>query len=211
MSKISCVFSSLGTLPGDVQKSVIAACFPKFCDVRLSPFLRTFVCLTPSQRLATEPITIPDPSIIEVLLLIAKKYPQVFFKPLFLCAASNKELIIANHLRTLITLSAYLPNILTSNAEMISVVLLGNLSNTGSTDEKNKPTWEQTRIGHCVVVVELISRLRTLRKSGVSLLGILIKRSSSRHVAEYHVRRSCCIHCFTRISISYPFGSEGRL
>lgn len=124
-----------------------------------------------SQRLAAESITTPDPFITELLLLVAKRYPQIFFKPLFLCAASNKELIIANYLRILVTLSTYMPNILTSNAEMISVALMGNLSNTGNGNETSNPTWGQARLGHCVIVVELISRLRTLRKSVVSLLG----------------------------------------
>jgi len=126
-----------------------------------------------SQRLAAEPTTTPDPSITELLLSIAKRYPQVFFKPLFLCAASNKELTITNYLRILITLSAYLPNILTSNAEMMSVALMGNLSNTGNVDETVDPTWEQARLGHCVILVELISRMRTLRKSAVCPLVLL--------------------------------------
>ena len=132
---------------------------------------------TLSQRLAAEPITTLDPSITELLLSIAKRYPQVFFKPLFLCAASNKELTITNYLRVLINLSAYLPNILTSNAEMMSVALMGNLSNTGSVDETIDPTWEQARLGHCVILVELISRMRTLRKSAVRLLGLPFRRS----------------------------------
>lgn len=173
------MLSSLGPLPGDVQKSVMIACFPKLCDVGFSPLTHIPVYSKPSQRLAAESLTIPDPSITELLLLIAKRYPQVFFKPLFLCAASNKELIIANYLRILVTLSTYLPNILTSNAEMMSVALLGNLPNTGSTDEKSEPTWEQARLGHSVVMVELINRLRALRKSTVSPFGALIERSNS--------------------------------
>lgn len=36
LSKVARAFSSLGPLPGDVQKSIITACFPKLCDVRLS-------------------------------------------------------------------------------------------------------------------------------------------------------------------------------
>lgn len=35
LSKIGRVFSSLGRLPGDVQKSITAACFPGLCDVRV--------------------------------------------------------------------------------------------------------------------------------------------------------------------------------
>jgi hypothetical protein len=139
--------------------------------------VHTLVYSTASQRFAVESITIPDPSVAELLLSIAKRYPQVFFRPLFSCAASNREVIIANYLRILVTLSTYLPNILTSNAEMMSVALMGNLSNTGSTDEAKNPTWEQARLGHCVVVVELISRLKTLRKSTVSFFDMLANRS----------------------------------
>lgn len=210
MSKVARVFSSLGPLPGDVQKSIMTSCFPKLCDVGFLLFTHALVHSMPSQRLAAESITIPDPSTTELLLLIAKRYPQVFFKPLFLCAASNKEVIIANYLRILITLSTYLPNILTSNAEMMSVVLLGNLSNTGSTDEKHEPTWGRARIGHCVVVVELISRLRALRKNAVRLFSPPVERSNSSDRIGYLVRKSRCIRHFIRISIGHPVGSEGR-
>lgn len=169
LSKVARVLSSLGPLPGDVQKYFMTTCFPKLCDVGFSSLTHSRVHLTLSQRLAADSITTPDSSVTELLLLIAKRYPQVFFKPLFLCAASNKELIIANYLRILITLSTYLPNILTSNAEMMSVALLGNLPITGTADEKNEPTWEQAKFGHCVVVMELICRLRALRKNAVGL------------------------------------------
>lgn len=36
LSKVARVFTSLGPLPGDVQKSIMTACFPKLCDVWLS-------------------------------------------------------------------------------------------------------------------------------------------------------------------------------
>lgn len=161
------------------------------------------------QRLASETIATPDPSITELLLSTAKRYPQVFFKPLFSCAASNKELTIANYLRILITLSTYLPNILTSNAEMMSVALMGNLSNTGSVDETGNPTWEQARLGHCVVMVELISRLRALRKGAVGLFGLLTPRSDLTGLAECCIGRSNCVRHFTGLTIGYPAGSEG--
>ena len=164
-----------------------------------------------SQRLAAETIATPDPSITELLLMTAKRYPQVFFKPLFLCAASNKELIIANYLRILITLSTYLPNVLTSNAEMMSVALMGNLPNTRSTDEANNPTWEQARLGHCVVMVELISRLRTIRKSTVGLPVLPLKRSKLSNFAGYCPARACCIRCFAGISVSHSVRGEGTL
>lgn len=165
--------------------------------------------LTLSQRLSAESTTIPDPSITELLLLIAKRYPQVFFKPLFSCAASNKELAIANYLRILITLSAYLPNILTSNAEMMSVALMGNLTNGGSNDEASDPTWEQARLGHCVIVVELISRMRTLRKSPVGLLGLLLRRSKLSNFTGCRARGSRRIRYLTGIPIGRSLGGKG--
>ena len=156
-----------------------------------------------------ESVTTPDPSITELLLSTAKRYPQVFFKPLFLCAASNKELIIANHLRVLITLSTYLPNILTSNAEMMSVALMGNLSNTGGIDETSNPTWEQARLGHCIVMVELINRLKTVRKSAVGFLGSSLERSKLSDLAARRARKSRCVRYLTGISASRPVGSKG--
>ena len=179
LSKVTRVFDSLRPLPGDVQKSIITACFPKLCDVRLLVSIRPRLGYSMlSQRLAAETIAAPDPSITELLHMTAKRHPQVFFKPLFLCAASNKELIIANYLRILITLSTHLPNVLTSNAEMMSVALMGNVPNTGGADETSNPTWEQARLGHCVVMVELISHLRILRNSAVGLLVLPIREES---------------------------------
>lgn len=46
LSKVGRVFSSLGRLPGDAQKSIIAACFPELCDVRVSRFTRTLHSVT---------------------------------------------------------------------------------------------------------------------------------------------------------------------
>jgi len=145
------------------------------------------------------------------LLLIARRYPQIFFKPLFSCAASNKELIIANYLRILITLSTYVPNILTSNAEMMSVALMGNLPNTGSADETSNPTWDQARLGHCVVMVELISRLRTLRKGAVSLFSLPLRESKLSHLTGCRARGACCIRYLAGISVGYLVGREGML
>jgi len=161
------------------------------------------------QRLATESVTTPDPSITELLFSTAKRYPQIFFRPLFSCAASNKELIIANYLRILITLSTYLPNILTSNAEMMSVALMGNLSSTGSIDETSNPTWEQARLGHCVVMVELISRLRTLRKSTVGLFYLPLEESNLSDLTGCRARRSCCVRHLAGISVSRPVRGKG--
>ena len=176
------------------------------CTITTARFLS--VTLTISQRLAVESTTTPDPAIAELLLLIAKRYPQIFFKPLFLCAASNKELVVANYLRILITLSIYVPNILTSNAEMMSVALMGNL-NAGGPDETSNPTWEQARLGYCVIMVELINRLRTLRKSAVSLLGLPLERSRLSGLIGRRARRPCYVCHLAGISVSCSLGREG--
>ena len=46
LSKVARVFGSFGSLPGDVQKSIITTCFPKLCDVRLLQSLCTLVSVT---------------------------------------------------------------------------------------------------------------------------------------------------------------------
>ena len=91
----------------------------------------------------------------------------------------------------------------------MSVALMGNLSNAGSTDETGNPTWEQARLGHCVVVVELISRLRTLRKNVVGLFDPPVENCNLSDFTGCRVRRSRCVYHGTRITVSCSVGGEG--
>jgi hypothetical protein len=95
-------------------------------------------------------------------------YPQIFYKPLFACAASSKELTVQNCLAVLTIISRFLPNFLTRDAEMLSVALMSE----GTTNKPSgaKPTWGKARLGQSALLVELISRVQALRITEVSTM-----------------------------------------
>ena len=86
----------------------------------------------------------------------------------------------------------------------MSVALMGNLPNTASTDETTSPTWEQARLGHCVIMVELINRLKALRKGAVSSLVLPSNKSGLSKFTGCCIGRAYRIRDLAGISASYP-------
>ena len=60
-------------------------------------------------------------------------------------------------------------------------------------------------------MMELISRLRTLRKSAVGILGLPLKKGRLSNFTGCYVGRACSIRYLTGISIGYSIGGEGTL
>ncbi len=89
----------------------------------------------------------------------------MFYKPLFTCAASSKELIIAHHLTILIAVGRYLPDLWTTDAEMIAVATMSDVSvaRKGKQKEVELMNWGQARPGQCIVLLEVIGALRSAR------------------------------------------------
>jgi hypothetical protein len=87
-------------------------------------------------------------------------YPQIFYKPLFGCAASSKELTVQNYLAILSIISRFLPGFWTRDAEMVSVALMSDGTNKSS---ESKPTWGKARLGQSALLVELIDQAHLLR------------------------------------------------
>lgn len=85
----------------------------------------------------------------------------MFFKPLFACAASNKDLSVVNQLCILLALSTHVPNMWTLDADMMSVALMA----TGKDMKKGgkSAVWDQARLGPTVILLEVIGRLRSAR------------------------------------------------
>lgn len=85
----------------------------------------------------------------------------IFFKPLFACAASDKEAIVINHLCTLQTHSKYVDDYWVRDVDMICFALLGSAKDMKQHDSPD--IWGVARLGQLVLFVELIGHIQTLR------------------------------------------------
>jgi hypothetical protein len=128
-----------------------------------------------------QPPEFPHQPLTDLLDYLSQEYPQLFYKPLFACAASTKEVAIGNHLAILIALSRFLPDFWTRDAEMLSVALMSdagggrNLKGNADAGEQGVP-WSQLRLGQSVLLMELVGRMRSARtalnRDAVSSVGL---------------------------------------
>jgi hypothetical protein len=130
-------------------------------------------------RLAKDPPPTVPPSLRTLLRTLSVRYPQIFYKPLFACAASDKEEVIKEHLVTLHVVSALVGPILFyfRDAEMITVALMADVGK-GNHD----PNWAAARLGQAALLLELISVFAQVRASKSDLVGC---RTTSAFVYLY--------------------------
>lgn len=120
------------------------------------------------QRLIASPPRDPK-GITRFLTEISQQYPQIFYKPIFACAAASKETHLVQQLRTLTMLASFVPDFWTRDAEMIGVAVLSDLG-AGKTRppieaEKSGPSRPKPRLGQTVLLVEMVCRMRAARLS----------------------------------------------
>lgn len=116
------------------------------------------------QRLIAEPPALPCLPLTDLLDTISQMYPQIFYKPLFACAASNKELAVQNYMAVLTVIARYLPDFWTRDAEMISVALMSEGGNK-STNVEAGVTWGRAKLGQSALLTELIAHVQGIRLS----------------------------------------------
>ena len=109
-----------------------------------------------------EPPETPYASVSDLLELTAFTCPTVFFKPVFTCAASTKELTIANQVCALYAIARVYPGFWTHDAEMISIALMSD-PGTRSATQDGQPVKAKARFGQMVLMVELVNHLRQVR------------------------------------------------
>ncbi|RDB29723.1 hypothetical protein Hypma_014167 [Hypsizygus marmoreus] len=132
-------------LPDDTRKSMIAFVLPLLFD-----------------KLVEEPPAYPHVPLTNLLDTIARLYPQIFYKPLFSCAASSKEFTVVNYLCVIVVVAKFLPDFWIRDAEMISVALMSDVGGSMTTADSGR-TWPKARLGQCVVMLELIGRIQAAR------------------------------------------------
>jgi hypothetical protein len=105
---------------------------------------------------------------------LSQTWPPLFYKPLFACAASDKEVIVVNHLCTIQIHAKYVQDYWTRDTEMLCVALLSDIGmmDAGSGNDK----WAKARLGQLVLLVELVGKIQKLRHE---------KESSSTVCASY--------------------------
>ncbi|OCH88423.1 hypothetical protein OBBRIDRAFT_734457 [Obba rivulosa] len=139
--------------------STLATTYPE--DLRRP--LVTFILPLLHDRLILAPPDPPCQSMSNFLEFVSRMYPKLFFKPLFTCAASTKDLTIANQLCILSILAKYIPDFWIRDADMMSVALMSSASAPkGRSDSGPAP---KPRIGQLLLFLELIAHLRDLRET----------------------------------------------
>lgn len=92
----------------------------------------------------------------DFLTTLARTLPLVFFKPLFVCAASDRDAAVALHLCTMLTHAYHVADYWVRDAEMICVALLGGA--------RGGAPHGAARVGQLVLLVELVGAVRVLRR-----------------------------------------------
>ncbi|EKM57985.1 uncharacterized protein PHACADRAFT_139496 [Phanerochaete carnosa HHB-10118-sp] len=144
LSTLRVIPTLVSVLPNELQASILA-----------------FVLPAMHKRLVNDPPELPNPALSQFLDSTSRLFPKIFYKPLFICAAANKDVTVVNQLCTLNALSKLVPDILTRDAEMMSVALVSDtatVSQSTSTDDDRRRG--VPRIGQAALLIELIERLR---------------------------------------------------
>ncbi|KAG2341629.1 hypothetical protein BDR05DRAFT_935988 [Suillus weaverae] len=132
---------------------ILTALFHLPDELRGQLFTLSIPCL--QERIVTDPPPLHYPKLTGVLDKASRTYPQVFFKPLFTCAASSKALTIGHQLGVIAAVSAFLPDFWTRDTEMILVALMNEPTVVLQSGSKRK--WAHARLGQMIILVELIA------------------------------------------------------
>lgn len=118
------------------------------------------------QRLVSDPPEEPAPRLQRFLEDVAQSFPKIFYKPLFTCAAANKDLNVITQLCFLNALAKVLPDFWFRDAEMMSVALMSDAAGkTPPTSTDGQLPVSKARVGQYVLMIELLEQLRAVTQS----------------------------------------------
>ena len=123
------------------------------------------------------PPELPCPELSDFLESVALSCPKAFFKPVFTCAASMKDLTIANQLCALHAISQFYPAMWSHDPEMMSIALMTDpkTARTATNEQDATTSKGKARYGQLVLVVELIQHLKQVRQvRDPALVGFLL-------------------------------------
>ncbi|KAG1862719.1 hypothetical protein DFJ58DRAFT_869677, partial [Suillus subalutaceus] len=139
---------------------ILTALFHLPDELRGQLFTLSIPCL--QERIVADPPPLDYPELTGVLDKASRTYPQVFFKPLFTCAASSKALTIGHQLGVIAAISVFLPDFWTRDTEMILVALMNEPTAILQSGSKRK--WAQARLGQMIILVELIACVKAVSR-----------------------------------------------
>ena len=145
------------------------------------------------QRLVNDPPEHPCAPLSDFLESAAISCPKAFFKPVFTCAASMKELTIANQLCALHSMARFFPGMWTHSADMMSVALMTDPSARPQVGSVPSLAKGKARYGQMAVLVELIQHMRRIRTSKDLSLVRRLCLWARHHTDDY------CV-CSTRVA-----------
>lgn len=154
----------LNELPGEVQLPLVTYIMPLVYEVCNLTYYKSSGLIM-IQRLVHNPPTSPHPRLTSFLGAISEAFPKVFYKPIFSCAAANKETTVINQLVVLNALANFVPDLWTRDPEMIVFALTSDSSASQSRDAGSGPIWGKTRVGQSALLLEIINRLSIVRNS----------------------------------------------
>ncbi|KAF8965019.1 hypothetical protein BDZ97DRAFT_1813196 [Flammula alnicola] len=143
-TSIGVLSALLKYVPEDVKKPMFSSIVPILND-----------------QLVQQPPPYPSPRISEFLTSLSRALPPIFYKPLFACATSDKEVIVVNHLCTLQVHSKYVRDYWLRDADMMCLALLGSAGDSKSDGMPGQ--WGVVRLGQLVLLVELIGKIQLVR------------------------------------------------
>ncbi|KAH9852273.1 hypothetical protein C2E23DRAFT_921858 [Lenzites betulinus] len=139
---------TLERLPKDIELALITQLLPPLTD-----------------RLTEDPPELPCKPLSDFLHGAAIECPKAFFKPVFNCAVSMKDLTIANQLCALYSVARFYPALWTHDPQMMAVALMTDpTSRAGTLEQEGAPAKAKARFGQLILTVELIQYLRQVRK-----------------------------------------------
>ncbi|KAG8894652.1 hypothetical protein FRB99_001072, partial [Tulasnella sp. 403] len=131
-------------LKPELRQILVTFAFPLFCE-----------------RLIDDPPP-SSPPLTALLSTLAQTLPTLFYRPLFLCAASGKDATVVTQLRVITSLARHFPGFWTNNDEMVAVALMSNPASSISDGDRSAMLWSKARLGQCVVTLELIAVVKQL-------------------------------------------------
>lgn len=142
----------------------------QFLQTDLAPLGRA--CVPPLlEHLATLP---PNPEVISFLSWLSTSQPQLFYKPLFACAAATQSESLAKSLRVVTAISELLgPEAYWTSADpqMIAIVLVGDVAprQAKGKGKEGTPGVIHVKLGRYAILVELILALKTVKGTSSQL------------------------------------------
>lgn len=162
----------------------------QFLQTDLAPLGRA--CVPPLlEHLSTLP---PDPGVRSFLAWLATSQPQLFYKPIFACAAATQAETLTNPLRVVQSLSEQLgPEVFWTRADpqMIAIVLVGDVvPRPGKGKGKaGAPAVVHVKLGRYAILVELVVALHAI-KSTDPQLGAFAQALETRLGAMLEIEES---------------------